>query len=240
MSWEIGQLLDCLERAGSDIQTRARLEFLYARLLQHTRPARALHKVLGSDPALFAEILSYIFIAEGESRHEEVPPQRRAIAEVGFTVIRAWRTPPGMREDQTVDADHLREWITEARRLLAESGRSIVGDVAIGEVVAHVPPGADCQWPAEPVRALIEDLRSTRFETGLKTGRFNSRGMAFRSLEDGGAEERQLAAQHRTWADEVSDRWPRTGALLRQIADDYDRWANREDDQSEQFRDYGI
>ena len=50
MSWEVGELLDYLERTGSAIQTRARLEFLYARLLHHTRPARALNEVLGTDP----------------------------------------------------------------------------------------------------------------------------------------------------------------------------------------------
>ena len=105
LSWEVGELLDYLERTGSDIEVRARLEFLYAHLLQHTRPARALNEVLRTDPALFAEILSYIYFAEGEPRNEEVPPERRAIAEVGYTVIRSWHTPPGVRPDGTVDAD---------------------------------------------------------------------------------------------------------------------------------------
>ena len=63
--------------------------------------------------------------------------------------------------------------------------------------------------------------------------------MTFRSPDDGGAQERQLAAQHREWADRVSDRWPRTGALLRQIADHFEEWARREDDQSERFGDDG-
>ena len=74
LSWEVGELLDYLERSGSDIETRARLEFLYAHLLQHTRAARALNEVLGTDPALFAEILSYIYYAEGEPRDERGAP----------------------------------------------------------------------------------------------------------------------------------------------------------------------
>ena len=64
--------------------------------------------------------------------------------------------------------------------------------------------------------------------------------MTFRSLDDGGAQERALAAQHRASADRVSDRWPRTGALLRQIADHFEEWARREDDQSERFTDDGA
>ena len=238
LSWEIAQLLDYLERADSDIQIRARLEFLYARLLQHTRPARALNEVLATDPALFAEILSYIYIAEGQSRDEDVSPKRRAIAEVGYTVIRSWHTPPGLRSDGTVDADRLRDWVTQARHLLAASGRSIVGDLVIGQVLANIPPDSEGLWPAEPVRDLIEDLRSPKFETGLDTGKFNSRGITTRSPADGGSQERQLAAQYRAWADRISDRWPRTGALLRRTAADYEEWAHREDDQFERFGDH--
>jgi hypothetical protein len=239
-SWEVGQLLDYLEHTGSDIQTRARLEFLYARLLRYTRPARALNQVLGTDPALFAEILSYIFRAEGQPRDEETTPERRAIAEVGYTVIHEWHTPPGVRPDSTVDAERLRDWVTEARRLLAASGRGTVGDTVIGQVLADVPPGDDGLWPAEPVRDLVEDLASQHFESGLDTGKFNSRGIITRSPAEGGTQERQLAAQYRASADRVSDRWPRTGALLRRMAAGYEEWAHREDDQSERFGDDGT
>jgi hypothetical protein len=239
LSWEVGELLDYLERSGSDIETRARLEFLYAHLLQYTRTARALNEVLGTDPALFTEILSYTYYAEGEPHDDEVPPERRAIALTGYAVIREWHTPPGVRPNGIVDADALRSWVTEARRRLAESGRTTIGDVVIGEVLTYFPPDPDGLWPAEPVRDLIEDLASPKFEEGLHTGRFNSRGITFRNPADGGAQERQLAAQHRGWSDRVSDQWPRTGALLRRMADRYDEWARREDDQSEGFGDDG-
>jgi len=239
-SWEVGELLDYLERSGSDMEVRARLEFLYAHLLQHTRPARALNEALATDPDLFAEVLSYIYLPEGEHLDEQVPPERQAVAIVGYTVLREWHTPPGVRRDGTVDADALRIWVTEARRLLAGSERTAAGNLAIGRVLAYVPPDSDGLWPAEAVRDLIEDLRSPEVEAGLHNGEFQSRGMTFRSLDDGGAQERALAAQHRAWADRVSDRWPRTGALLRQIADHFEEWARREDDQSERFTDDGA
>jgi hypothetical protein len=37
----------------------------------------------------------------------------------------------------------------------------------------------------------------------------------------------------------VADGWHRTAALLRQLADTYDEWAQREDDRSEDFADEG-
>lgn len=200
-----------------------------------TRPARALGEALQTDPSLFAEILSYVYFAEGESRDQEVPPERLAIAEAGYSAISAWRTPPGVRSDGTVDTERLRAWVTEARRLLAESGLAAVGDIAIGQVLAHVPPDTDGLWPGEPVRDLVEDLASQKFEVGLYTGNFNSRGIVTWSMTEGGEQERGLAAQYRASADRVADRWQRTGALLRQMAASYAEWARREDDEFEDF-----
>jgi hypothetical protein len=207
LSWEIGQLLDFLERSGSDVETRARLEFLYAYSLQLTRPARALNDALATDPALFAEVVSYVYVAHGADP-SQVPPEQSARAMVGFTVLREWSTPPGLRRDETVDGDALRAWVTEARRLLAASGRTVPGDLAIGRALAYAPADSDSVWPAEAVRDLVEELRSSEFEAGLHNGAFRSRGMVFRSLDDGGAQERALAVQHPAWADRVSDGGP--------------------------------
>lgn len=146
---------------------------------------------------------------------------------------------PGVRQDGTIDAESLRAWVTEARRLLAESGRATPGDVSIGEVLAYTPPDSDGLWPAEPVRNLIEDLESTGLEAGLRTGKFNSRGLVAGSLTDGGVQERGLAAQFGAWAERVTDGWHRTAALLRAMAEGYDGWARREDDRSEDFGDQG-
>ena len=143
LSRQAGQLLDYLERSSSDLQTRARLEFLFTGLLQHSRPARPLDQTLRADPALFAEILSYVCWAEDEPRDQDVPPGRRAAATAGWVVLRSWRTPPGLGPDGTVDAASLRAWVTEARRLAAASGRAATGDCTIGTVLAHIPPGSD-------------------------------------------------------------------------------------------------
>ena len=239
LSWQVGQLLDYLERSSSDLQTRARLEFLFTGLLQHSRPARALDEALRGDPALFAEILSYVYWAEDEPRDQDVPPGRRVVATAGFAVLRSWRTPPGLGPDGTVDAESLRAWVTEARRLASASGRPATGDCTIGMVLAYVPPGSDGLWPAEPVRDLIEDLQSPAFENGLRSGKLNSRGLVWSSPADGGIQERDFAAQFRAWAERVADGWHRTAALLRQLADTYDEWAQREDDRSEDFADEG-
>jgi hypothetical protein len=236
LTWAAGRLLDHLERVGSDIGTRARLEFFFLPALHFTRPARALRTALQTDPALFADLMSYAYRAEDDDPDEELTPQREAIASAGFMALRSWDTPPGVRPDGTVDADQLRGWVTEARRLLADSGRSTPGDAVIGSVLAHVPPDGDGVWPAAPLRDLVEDLESDPFESGLRSGKINSRGMMTWSPADGGAHDRALAAQFREWADRVADQ-PRTAALLRQLAEGDEAWARREDDRSQEFID---
>jgi hypothetical protein len=104
-------------------------------------------------------------------------------------------------------------------------------------VLAYTPPGSDGLWPAEPVRDLIEDLRSPAFENGLRSGKINSRGLGWSDPADSGAAERGLSAQYRAWAERTADGWPRTAALLRQLADHHDEWAQREHERSEDFED---
>jgi hypothetical protein len=172
----------------------------------------------------------------GEPTEEDPTPERRAIAVAGFAAIRSWDTPPGVRPDGTIDGDEFRAWVTEARRLLADSGRRRVVDGVIGGVLAHVPADADGVWPAAPLRDLIEELESDSFDYGIQSGQVNSRGVVSWSLTSGGDHGRALAEQFRKWARRVADQ-PRAAALLRQLAAHDEAWARREDDQCQEFVD---
>ena len=237
--WEVKELLDYLERVGSDAETRARLEFLFMPLLQHTRPPRALEEALQTRPELFAEIMSIVYRAETDPADQPVPPERQALAEAGYSVLSSWHTPPGVRPDGTIDVNRLRGWISEARRILAESGRRVVGDIVIGEVLAHTPADSNGLWPALPIRDLIEGLASPDLEKGLQTGKFNNRGIVTRDPASGGELERALAGQFSGWAERVADQWPRTAAMLRGLAATYETWGRREDEEAENFGDRG-
>jgi len=163
-------------------------------------------------------------------------PERRAIAVAGFAAIRTWDTPPGVRPDGTTDGDHLRAWVIEARRLLADPGRHRVVDGVIGGILAHVPADPDGVWPAAPVRHLIEEFESDAFDDGILSGQINARGLVSWSPTSGGDQGRVLAEQFWEWARRIADQ-PRTSSLLRQLAALDEAWARREDDQSQEFMD---
>jgi hypothetical protein len=61
----------------------------------------------------------------------------------------------------------------------------------------------------------------------------NQRGVTMRGIFAGGRQERDEATTYRAHADKLRDRWPRTGALLEQIAASYEADARREDNDSE-------
>jgi len=87
------------------------------------------------------------------------------------------------------------------------------------------------------VRSVVEAASSKPLDTGLEVGRFNGRGVTTRGWLDGGKQEVALALQYRKWADAAGDRWPRTGRLLRRLADGYARDARREDESAERAGD---
>ncbi len=233
---EVRDLLDYLERAGSDIATRARLELLFAVLLDQFRTARALADVLRAEPAVFAEIVSAAYLPDHQTREEtEISPARANLSILGITALSSWRTPPGIRADGTVDASYLRTWVLEARQHLAQTGHTGTGDKKIGAILAHAPAGADGIWPPVPVRDLIEELESPDLEAGLIDGKIRA-DLMFRSPGCGGDAHRAAAAQFSRWAGQVTSQC-RTSALLRLMAADADERARHEDRFSQDIED---
>jgi hypothetical protein len=107
----------------------------------------------------------------------------------------------------------------------------------IGHVLRYVPHGADGAWPHEALRELLERLQNSEVEQGIEIEIYNSRGVVTRDPKGGGGQERQLAAKYSGWAAELNKRWPRTGELLRRVAETYGREAEAEDREAELRKD---
>ena len=231
-SFYAAQLLDRLTTGDVAEDRIARIEWAYQPLLRFDREPKFLHRTLSSSPSFFAEIVSLIYRAEGEEPGA-VSEERRNMARLGHNLLDSWRTPPGSTEDGYVNAQELREWVDHARRLVAEGGRGAIGDEVIGRVLSGSPSGQDGARPVEAIRDIIENIASTDLEQGFEIGTFNSRGVVTKNPAEGGEQERQLTKRYEKHAEAVRDRWPRTAAMLRRIADTYRAEARREDDQSE-------
>jgi hypothetical protein len=228
LGYEIGLLLDYLEAQGTDREKRARYEFLFFRLLEHYRQPRALYAALGQNPALFVELVSRVYRGKHEPRRQ-LSEQEQALARHAWWVLHHWRRLPGQQPDETVDHEHLKQWVRDARLAFADTDRADIGDEQIGQVLGASPPGTDSIWPAEPVRDILETIGSPSMETGLHMGAMNQQGMTIRGMYEGGQKEHDLAAGYRQWAKQTAGSWPRTSRVLRGLAESYERQAQHQD-----------
>jgi excisionase family DNA binding protein len=227
--YEVGVILDYLEARGTETPTLASYEFGYFQLLEHHRTPRALFAALSEEPALFVELVSRVYRSEHQPERK-LNQDEVARAHHAWWVLRHWHTIPGRNDDGSVDGAHLTTWVRTARLQLADSGRTEIGDELIGQALASSPAGLDGAWPSEPVREILEATGSQSLESGIYTGVINNDGTTSRGVFDGGDLERDKAARYTEWSKQVAATSPRTGRLLRRIADSYERDARRHDD----------
>lgn len=229
--YEVGLLLDYLERSNVPADKLAQYEFPFLALTDQHREPKALHAALASDPSLFVDLVKRVYRGKNEPPRD-LDAKTASLARHAWDVLRGWHTLPGLRDDGSIDAKHLTWWVTEARLALAEADRGDIGDEQIGQVLSSSPPGTDGIWPAEAVRDLIETVGNERVESGLYIGERNARGVTTRGVFDGGAQERAHAETHREAARQLAKRWRRTSRVVRDIADSYEADARREDNEA--------
>lgn len=216
------------------------IEWAYLPVLEHSRrPPKHILKALATDPNLFVEMIKTIFKPSADSGVSEPAPenleQAKNIASQAYSLLRIWDVVPGSKSDGAINSVELADWVAKARELAKLAGREVIAEQKIGEILSASSIGSDGNWPAEPVRDLIEQIRSTHIETGLVIGRRNRRGVTHRIFGDGGGQERSLAAQYRAYAKATALQWPRTSAMLEDIARDYDKDARWHDEDVERM-----
>lgn len=240
LSYHVGRLLDRLEADPSVSEDKlVYLEWIYFQALRYSqRPARTLHRALARNPQFFVDLLKIIFLPAEESGISENPPkdveQAQILARQAYDVLHDWTLVPGAGDQGVIDCAVLEDWVKQARQLLAQAGRTDIGDHRIGEILAASVRQPDEPWPPKGVREVIEVSRSRSLETGLELGVYNRRGVTLRMPYDGGEQERNLAQRYHCDAEVLRFDWPRTAAVLDRIAENFERDAQREDQSAEQ------
>lgn len=233
---DIGTVLDALESAVNDGRIEegvvAKLEFLYLAILGHfARPPRILHRTMAKDANMFVDAVSLAYRARGVEP-TQLTADELHLAERAHRLLDAWREPPGWSNGQ-IDPDVMNTWVDAAREKLDAIDRREIGDQLIGMVMSSPMNDADGAWPLIPIRDLMERVASEDFDTGLRLGRYNSRGVVSRDPLGGGSLERSEAQRYETMATVMTTRWPRTAAMLRLMARQARAEAAHEDDESD-------
>ena len=237
-AYRLSEALDSLDgRTGVSLDEMAQLEFLFITALEHSEHGIPnLERQIAESPALFVQILALVFKRndDGQDPPEwriENPERRVELASAAYHLLRQIGRIPGTGPDGKVNAEALLDWMTEVRRLCAEHGRVEVGDEQIGELLSKDEPPAEVNdgWPCLPVCEAMERIASQQIGRGFNIGVFNGRGVHSRGMDEGGAQERELAAKYRGWAKLRAFDYPYVSSVLESIAASYDRDAKRED-----------
>jgi hypothetical protein len=240
-SYDFQTSFEVLERYRDSIGVNrvARLEWGLLSALGHDPGAPTLHEAMSKDPKFFVDVVCAVYrsrdSAEEAPAEDATDDQGQARARNAYRLLSSWSHVPGLSESG-IDRAELYEWLDDAQRLLSERGRLEVGLIHFGHVLASAPPDDDGTWPPRVVRDLLEDLHSDEVENGFATEILNRRGVTWRGLEEGGAQEEALAARYRADADGFADEWPRVAAVLRRLARSYEADARTNEDSAERFR----
>jgi hypothetical protein len=232
VQYEVVHIIQALqERQDVNTNELAAIEYQFLPLLEFHAEPIALNRALATSPELFMSVIRDAFSpASGEP--EEITDERRLRARLAYQLLHSMKTVPGFSAD-IEDLNYLRSWITEVRMLAGEADRAVITDQQIGQILAFAPLDREDQaWPVRAIRDLIEELGAEQIELGISVSRFNQRGGFTKAIYEGGKQEKALAAQYRTWADAARN-WPRTRALLRRIAGDWDRQAEMADSEAQ-------
>lgn len=236
-AYDITRLLGYLKDRGVDEGRIALLEWRYLPLLQHDGEMPALHRLLSRDPRAFVQMIEMVF-RPASARNEERVEQSAGDATLAvnaYRLLREWKVVPGTSDEGVIEADDLRAWLDQARRLLEEADRLEIGELQIGEILAHSPEDADGTFPALPVREILEAAPDERLSRGFSIGVYNKRGVTSRGMTEGGQQEYNLARQYAAWAEAVQASHPRTAAALRDIAESYREEGRRNDEEARRF-----
>lgn len=223
--FEVGQVLDAMERSGAEAERLATHEFVFFALLDHERQPRALTAAVADNPQFFVDLVRHAYTRGDGTREEDV---RMELASHAWQVLEGLSRVPGSGE-AGLDRAKLRSWVQEVRTKLAEADRGPIGDEQIGQLLARAPAEPGDVWPPRAVRDLVEELGSEHIEEGIENGHVKARGVTMRGVYDGGRQERGIAADLRRDAAALDVQWRRTARMLRSLASTYEGFATRED-----------
>lgn len=236
--FDLERILARLEGAGAGEQDIAHLEWFYFPFLGHSRHTTtfSLHRQLARDPNLFADMISAAYHPHHRNHDEDHVPtaQEAGRARMAYEILSSWHILPGSTPGGAPDAAAMATWVDEAHARCTANDRQALGDHHIGRMLAWAPAGADDVWPHPVVRDLLERLASRHIEDGIANEMFNKRGAHARNPFEGGVQERAIATRYRDYAEALAITHPQTAGLLRRIAEEYERDAQREDVRAEQ------
>ncbi len=234
---DISEALDALDgRAGVTVNDMAQMEFRFVSALDHSKHGIPnLERQIAESPLLYMQVMALLWKRsdDGEDPPEwriDDPERRGSVASAMHRLIHQMERIPGTSADGKIVGNDLTDWLTQVRNLASQYARADMTDHSLGQLLAKAPSEGTGVWPCAPVCEAMERIASPEIAEGFLIGVHNSRGAHWR--DEGGAQERELAAKYRGWSQKLAFEYPYVAGVLEQIAVSYDREAEWHDSEA--------
>ena len=232
-SWDMHVIIELIkslqENPDANPDDLLNVEWAYLRLFEHRRDAspKLLERRLADEPRFFCEAIRLVYRSKkAESAKKSPTEQEKTVATNVYRLLNNWKTPPGYREDKSIDSGALAIWLDAVKTECRETGHFEVAMTTVGQVLIHTPPDTDGLWIHHSVAEALNRKNAQNMRNGFKIALYNSRGAHHFSA---GKEEKALAEKYRTNAEEVEAHgYHRLADTLRGLADSYDRDAEQD------------
>ena len=186
-----------------------------------------LWKRVARDPDYFLALIQAAYRPkDAPDQNQEMSDEAKAVALNAYRCLRNWRSLPGLRPDGSVDEEFLLDWLSEVKRKAGETGHLGVAMITLGGAFSHAPKDPSGLWLHRAVASVLEESDAGDIRDGFCNALFNSRGVHSYSA---GREERKISMGYLSKAEAVeSAGFIRLAAAIRELADSYERIANRE------------
>jgi hypothetical protein len=235
-TYHIERLFEVVDRdpkipTGHMVALEVAFMSLFMSLLKETRRGVPhLSRALAANHEEFLALVRTVYRPEGEPKPEgDAATERQSGAEGASRILWDWAGVPGEHLPEAEREAFLLEWCRSVLRALSSEGRATPGICEVGRVLARAPVGGDGVWPCMAARELIDSGDFPLLARQLPSDKYNQRGVTTRALDDGGRQERAIAAELRADAERLRIEFPRTAAMLVAMADDYGTEAEDED-----------
>ncbi|WP_447969321.1 hypothetical protein [Nitrospira sp. M1] len=228
--YHIVEIIEALqEDPDADPDDLFKVEWAYLSLLDRNQGAapKLLENRLASEPAFFCEVIRLIYRSKKEDKSKKEPSERdSSIATSAWQLLHQWRMPPGVQPDGTFLSERFLQWLDDVKKECAESGHLDVALTHLGHVLFYCSPDAQGLWIEQTVADALNGQDGEEIRNGFRLEVFNSRGV--RWVDPTGKPERALAEQYSQKAEQVENSgFQRFAAMLREVAEHYDRDADR-------------
>ncbi|PSU75279.1 hypothetical protein [Photobacterium phosphoreum] len=229
-SYNITQIIKFLqENDDTDKNKLFQVEWAYVSLLdQHSEGSPVtLENKLASTPSFFCELIQLIYRAEGVNPNAvESTELNRNIATNAYRLLSTWSTVPGTQVNGEFNPEVFSEWLMAMEVIVRESGHYDVALIQLGKVLIHSPEGSDGLWIHPVIAEAMNNRNRSSLRDGYRTSVRNSRGAHI--VDPEAKPEKILADKYREKAEAVENaRYHRLAITLREVANSYDRDAER-------------